>query len=67
MPGLLSNLWKLDPPPTETRPAHERRRARPYYHRHEHRQQATALDWVTAVALGTALVVVIKWAGAWPA
>ena len=55
----------VDPP--EVHPMPERRRERPYYHRHEHRQQATVLDWVGAIALVSVIAVAIEWAGAWPA
>lgn len=66
MPGLRSNLFALDPEP-ESKPAHERRRARPYYHRHEMRQQATWLDWLIALAVASGVLAAIEWAGAGPA
>lgn len=66
MPGLLSPIFRLDPPPPETRPAHERRRARPYYHRHELRTPATWLDWLMALAVASVIAAAIEWAGAWP-
>lgn len=60
-----STPFLVDPPPLKPMP--ERRRERPYYHRHEHRQQATVLDWVTALAIASVIAAAIEWAGAWPA
>lgn len=62
--GLRSGLWLVEP--AESNP-HERRRSRPYYHRHESRQQATWLDWLAGLALASVIALAIEWAGAWPA
>lgn len=60
-----STPFLVDPPPLQPMP--ERRRERPYYHRHHLRPQATWLDWVTALAVASVIAAAIEWAGAWPA
>jgi len=67
LPGadMRTTPFLVDPPPLKAMP--ERRRARPYYHRHSHRQQATLLDWAVAVGVTWAVLAAIQWAGAWPA
>lgn len=62
MPGLLSPLFALDPPPAEHPPLHQERRRGEYAHRHLdrpgwHQAEAAVLISLAAVAAVGVLIV----------